>query len=465
MANALARFRLCRACERNASVGFIGPPECDLQVMPAADGSCAHHTTEMIEVAADPTVSVGKKELVGALALLKPVATRSRFAGSQPIMVAVGQDSLELRAVDGETDVRITHGVVGPAARRTVVPLEVFLAAVDTDQVTLSIPGGKALTVGETGVAGVTASTLPGPFEVGDSGALLPVPPLTETCTYLVRAVNREETRPVLRHVLMELPDFTFVATDGHRLHVQWTKPDSREHKQRESTVLLTKEQLALLWESQLTEKQLAVTNRGCVVTGALGALHVDMAFTTGSGQFPDWRSLLEAYENSTSMGIESVRHVLREEGKLFEVGKTVKILKEHVRDVIVGWVDDRVGFLYKDAQSPVVLNGSDRQAVLIHAQEVAVEQSAGKEVPKMKKHKKDDAVQTSAPVATLIVQQYTVGQTVTTKDGAIEIQNARICYLVRMPDGKRRWFNQAGVNRMAAGQTVEEEAASEAAA
>ena len=37
MANALARFRLCRACERNASVGFIGPPECDLQVMPAAD--------------------------------------------------------------------------------------------------------------------------------------------------------------------------------------------------------------------------------------------------------------------------------------------------------------------------------------------------------------------------------------------------------------------------------------------
>lgn len=468
MALVVSRFKICKSCARNALEGFNGPPECEMKVVPAANGTCQHHTTEMAAVVpAAAIVTIGKPELVGALGILKQVAARSRFAGSHPIMFAVGPESLELRAVDGETDLLIAHGDLGATPKRTVVPLDLLLnEALGDGQVTLSFTEEGVLKVGENEVEGVEASTLPGPFDSGEFGAILGVPPLTESCTYLVRAISRDETRPTLRYILMEVPGFTFVATDGHRLHVQWTKPEAQRPRAGEVNVLLTKEQLALLWEGQFDHKQLAITNKGCVVMGRLGTLQVTMAFTTGTGQFPEWRTLLEDFDHSAKIEIGPVRKLIRGEGELFGVGDTVKVLKSHLSDVIVGWVDEEVEFKYKDAASPVLVNGSDRTAVVIHATEVPVEQPVVEGEVKMKKSRtKVKSVQTSARIPTEpVVQQYTVGQSVTTPEGAVEIQNARICYLVKMPDGKRRWFNQDGVNRMAAGQAVEE-AANEAAA
>jgi len=459
------RFVLCKACGRNANEGFNGPPECDLQILPAQNGTCPKYTKELAEVKApEVAVTIGKEALVGALALLKPVATRSRFAGSQPIMVAVGPDALELRAVDGETDVRIGRGIVNGTGKRAVVPLEVLLAAMDKPEVKLTFQG-DALSVCGNGVAGVKTSTLPGPFTVGESGTLLEVPPLTESCTYLVRAVNREESRPALSYVLMELPDFTFVATDGHRLHVQRTKPGTEANTRSETNVLLTKEQLSLLWESPLKEKQLATTSKGCVVLGTMGGMAVEMAFTTGVGQFPEWRTLLDGYEHSMRGPIEAVRKAVREEGKLFRVGDKTNILKEHLRDVIVGWVDAEVEFKYQDHEAPVVVNGSDRLAVVLFATEVVVKEPVVEEGKKMKKEKvKKAPVQTSAQPATMAVPEFQIGQTVPCAGGQVLVLRNRTSFLVQLPSGKKRWFSQDGLKAFLAGQPVTEDA-NEAAA
>ena len=64
-------------------------------------------------------------------------------------------------------------------------------------------------------------------------------------------------------------------------------------------------------------------------------------------------------YDHAVRIDIEAVRKALKGEEKLFAVAEGVTILKDHVRDVIVGWVDAQVEFLYKDGNSPVVVTGA----------------------------------------------------------------------------------------------------------
>jgi len=464
------RFILCKQCFRNANEGFTGPPECDLEILPAMNGTCDKYTKEAVAAPVKELVStIAKATLEKALTLLKPVASRARFAGSSPIMVAVAPgNGLELRAADGETDIRLTRGTVNGNALRAVVPYEVFLAAATKEPVSIKVIA-NGLDVCGTGVAGVTTQTSPGPFDVGESGLAVDVPKLTGSCTYLVRAVNRDEQRPALRYILMELPNFTFVATDGHRMHVQYAK---REEGRAEARVLLTKEQLALLW-ADLAQKQIAVTSKGCIVFGTMDTLQAEMAFTTGTGQFPEWRTLFHDEGMTTvSMPLDMLRLHLRNEGKLYEVGTppAVKVLKEYVNDVIVGWEEERVSFGYTDDQSPVIVsNGTDRRAVLIYATEVEATEPVAKEgAVKEKKEKvkkeKPAVVQTSAPVAPA-VKNYVIGQEVATPTGNATILKDRVAYLVQLPSGKKRWFSQDGLQQFVAGKPVEEEAASEAAA
>lgn len=120
-----ARFKRCRECERNGNVGFSGPPECDLHVVPDPNGSCSHFTREGPErpPAPEPQVAIERASLVGVLPLLKRVAARSRVTGDHPVFVGVGPGGLELRAVDGEIALRITQGVLAQM-QRTVVTWE-----------------------------------------------------------------------------------------------------------------------------------------------------------------------------------------------------------------------------------------------------------------------------------------------------------------------------------------------------
>jgi hypothetical protein len=174
----------------------------------------------------------------------------------------------------------------------------------------------------------------------------------------------------------------------------------------------------------------------------------------------------------TVSMPLDMLRLHLRNEGKLYEVGTppAVKVLKEYVNDVIVGWEEERVSFGYTDDQSPVIVsNGTDRRAVLIYATEVEATEPVAKEgAVKEKKEKvkkeKPAVVQTSAPVAPA-VKNYVIGQEVATPTGTAKILKDRVAYLVQLPSGKKRWFSQDGLQQFVAGKPVEEEAASEAAA
>ncbi len=456
------RFLLCKQCARNQNEGFTGPPECDEQILPGMNGTCDKYTKNLDDVKpAEPLCTIAKATLDKALTLLKPVAARARFAGSSPIMVALAPGgAIELRATDGETDLRISNAAVNGNAKRVVVPHDELLAAAQKEQEPLKMKVvSNGLAVAGTVVAGSAVQAAPGAFEVGEVGLGVEVPKLAGSCTYLVRAVSRDESRPALRYVLLEVPTFTFVATDGHRLHVQYATEDSARI---DASVLLTKEQLPLLW-AELGRKQLAITSKGCLVTGTMDGFQVEMAFTTGAAQFPEWRTLVKEEAVKAVVGTEELRRAVRSEGKLYETCG-VKVLKEYLQDAIVGWEEARVNFSAKDATSPLVLsNGKDRVAVLIYATEDEVTEPVAKEGEmkdkKEKKAKVEKAtVQTSAPVAVAsVAKNFAIGQELTTPTGGVKILKDRVAYLVQLPSGKKRWFSQDGLTAFIAGQPVEE--------
>ncbi len=80
--------------------------------------------------------------MAGVLPLLKRVATRSRVTGDHPVFVGVGPGSLELRAVDGEIDLRITQGVLAQM-QRTVVAWEALNRAAAAELNASQVGGGS----------------------------------------------------------------------------------------------------------------------------------------------------------------------------------------------------------------------------------------------------------------------------------------------------------------------------------
>jgi len=477
-----ARFQPCRECERNGNVGFSGPPECDLHVVPEPNGSCAQFTTEGPDrwAAPVPQVAIDRASLAGVLPLLARVAAGSRFAGDRPVIVGVGPGSLVLRAVDGEIDLRVTQGVRGPM-KRTVVAWEALNAAA-ADEVTAGRAGGvspmvlvcrddRTLAVGDHVLPGLDPGLrLPGPNDAEVPGAQgWEVPPLGGTCTYLARAMT-DTAPPVLRYALLELPHFTFVTTDRHRLHVQYT------HAQRaaapvEHSLLLTQAQLSLLWEAGLEDKRLALTDQGCRIRGTWKGFQVEMDFKTGTGPFPPWRELLAGYDAPMAVPIDAVRRRLERGGTLCELSETPggpRLQKDYVRDALTGWVDREVTIYAKDPGSPVILEGSDRAAVITSATEVqpAVVSAIQQEATKVAKRAKTAAGQPAAPgAAGPAVGHYTIGQEVATPAGNVKVLKDRVSYLVQLPTGRKRWFSDPGLTRFIAGQPGTEEEQGEPAA
>ncbi|HYA44432.1 MAG TPA: hypothetical protein VED59_02420 [Acidimicrobiales bacterium] len=477
-----ARFTPCRACERNGNVGFSGPPECDLHVVPGPNGSCAHFTTERPEgrAAPVPQVAIERASLAGVLPLLERVAARSRFAGDRPVIVGVGPDSLVLRAVDGEIDLRITQGVRGPM-QRTVVAWEALNAAAG-DEVTAGRGGDvppmvlvcrddRTLAVGDHVLSGCDPGLrLPAPHDAEVPGAQgWEVPPLGGTCTYLARAMT-DTAPPALRYALLELPHFTFVTTDRHRLHVQYTHAQ-RAEAPVEHSLLLTQAQLSLLWEAGLEDKRLAVTAQGCRICGTWKGFQVEMDFTTGTGPFPPWRDLLAGYVAPIAVPIDAVRGRLERGGTLCELSETpggIRLQKDYVRDALTGWVDREVTIYAKAPGSPVILEGSDRIAVIMSATEgpPAVGSAIQQVATTVAKRAKTAAGQPAAPgAAGPSVGHYTIGQEVATPTGNVKVLKDRVAYLVQLPTGRKRWFSDAGLTRFIAGQPGTEEAQEEPAA
>ena len=459
------RFQKCRDRENNANVGFSGPPECDQQVIPEPDGSCVHVTTERGALAPPSTVEVSVEALRAALALLKPLAARRRFAGDSPITVGVGRGGLTLHATDGESEAVVTQGATG-ISQRVVIPLERCLQALEAEGigngvVTLAVPDDQHLRVGATLlVAGTPPDPVPAgsaPLQ-GDAG--WEVPPLPANCTYLTKALSPETSTPGMRYVLLELPAFTFVATDGRRLHSQHLRPEWREAPVLQ-TLLLTQDQLALLWTPTLTRKALRLTAQGCHVSGMVAGLHVAMQFTTGTGAFPEWRPLLTGYGPPLAMPLAGLRELLKGDG-LFQLPTPphTRVRKAHLRDALTGWGDALVQFRAIDARSPVLMEGQDRSAVVVYAPEVPVGQTASQATAGRKKQAETGGKaagpvspagaapgEMSAP-ATLPLQ-VVPGQKFIGEGGEYEVVKAQVFYLVKVPAGDKRWFVDDGIRRL----------------
>jgi hypothetical protein len=402
--------------------------------------------------------------LRGILPTLKRIAAHSRFGGDHPVIVGVGPGSVSFRAVNGDVDARFLRG---PATlRQAMVPWNLLSAAVEdpATEVIFSYVNA-AVSIGDYSVP-----TNVEPVGVPDSapslGQALLVPRFTGSSTYLMQAMG-EPTRPPLQYALLELPTFTLVTSDAHRIHVQYAPENlDRERAPVEVTLLLTKDQLVLLWEEELAEKALIRTEVGCRVAGTQHGFQVMMDFRTGVGQFPEWRPFLTRQQMSYLMAVADLLREAATQPRVRLAAGTI-LEREYVRDALTGWEGDTVVVGAVDAHSPAIFTSDHREAVIMYAVEVSKPAGVAvatteREVRKVTRRR----AQTAAPgAAGPSVGHYTIGQEVATPAGTVKILKDRVSYLVQLPTGRKRWFSDPGLTRFLAGQPGTEEAPGEPAA
>jgi hypothetical protein len=168
---------------------------------------------------------------------------------------------------------------------------------------------------------------------------------------------------------------------------------------------------------------------------------------------------------------LDAVRGRLERGGTLVELSETpggIRLQKDYVRDALTGWVDREVTIYAKAPGLPVILEGSDRIAVIMSATEgpPAVGSAIQQAATTVAKRAKTAAGQPAAPgAAGPSVGHYTIGQEVATPTGNVKVLKDRVAYLVQLPTGRKRWFSDAGLTRFIAGQPGTEEAQGEPAA
>jgi hypothetical protein len=443
------RFKKCKECERNASVGFAGPPECDLKLQPDDQGNCPSFTTEIADTVFQPTVQVGTESLRSLLAILQPVAERARFNKVIPLAVGVASGNVAFRVSDGETNVvaSLKESIIQQMVHVTFEDVQNAIPA-DSASTTIALDGQTLKVHGRPIPA--LADRCPQldrewPTARGQKKMPTTIPQLDGTTAFLTRALH-SGGHAVLQHVLVELPAFTCVATDGKRVHVRRPMPVQENPS---AAILLTRHQLQWVWTADLEEKAIVQVSGTCwKVTGRHDAWSVVAAMDTPTGEFPKWRQFFEVQypENQVrNVPIAELRTWAHGDG-IYHVADVVPVEKGYLSDAIAAWPDEAVEVCWKTDKAPVILIGSDRSAVIVYA----VAAAAPEKVARRKVTTAQPLPPPVQPPAEENPIRFPLRTPITLGTGEqVEIVKYAVYYLVRGANGTH-WFSEAGlVNRL----------------
>jgi DNA polymerase-3 subunit beta len=259
------------------------------------------------------------------------VSTRPGIPALTGVLVEVETDTLTLTTTDLEVSARLTIPVQAQEEGPALVPARLLADMVkslpqapvqfDADQSQARIQCGAF----EGTVRLLPAEDFPAWREPGGTSVKLEATRFAESVTQVARAASRDEARPTLTGVLLEMnrEGVTFVATDSYRLAL------------RELTATAQGETTALVPERALSEagRAAGAEDKGEVelsldqsqVTFRIGALTLTSRLI--EGQFPNYRQLLpEGYENRLTVSRQQLLDAVKRVGLLARENTPVRL-------------------------------------------------------------------------------------------------------------------------------------------
>jgi DNA polymerase III subunit beta len=258
-------------------------------------------------------LSLSRDAFVSALQVVgRAVSTRTTLPSLSGIKLAATSQSLILSATDTElglilevTDVSVeTEGTLLLPGRLLAdvvrsLPNGQVTLALRTEQRDVELTAGSARFHLRT----LSAEDFPRLPELGADAARLPATPLAETIERVARAASRDEVRPILTGVLVQVEDnqLTMVATDSYRLSVKHAELEVSLPEAIEANVpaRALRELARIVAQEEPEEVAITLARNQAVFQAGPVVLFSRLI----EGQFPSWRQLIpESFEHEVRL-------------------------------------------------------------------------------------------------------------------------------------------------------------------
>jgi DNA polymerase-3 subunit beta len=258
-------------------------------------------------------VSVLQDKLAKGLSIVaKAVENRPTLPVLGNILMATEDARLKLAATNLEMSITTWIGAKVDQDGAITLPAKTFAdlvnnlsqervdLALDTSTLTMNVRCGATT----SNIKGIDAAEFPLIPQGGDADVSIPGKVLKDMITQTVFAAAKEENRPILTGVMMELDGnvMTMIASDGYRLAVRTTEIE--EHFPKPMTVVIPARSLGEVARI-ITEEDDAVTitlpkDRDIVL---FHLKHTDIASQLLEGKFPDVSAIIpRSYVTASTM-------------------------------------------------------------------------------------------------------------------------------------------------------------------
>ncbi len=273
-------------------------------------------------------LSLSSSELLAQLQTVTRVAsTRSAVQALSGVMIAMQENSAELRATDMDIGLRVPLQAQVQRPGNCVLPARLLLdvaRALPSDEASLELRSAEQDVELISGPATfhlrvLRAEDFPSlPEPSPDTRISLPLEAFVQTVNRVARSASRDETRPVLTGILMSATaqELRMVATDSYRLSVKETALAEPLEGSLEANVPARALQELTRIAQAAPGEELSVSVGQNQVIFELGETVLSSRLI--DGQFPNYRQLLP----------ESVEHELRlATGELTDVVRRISLL------------------------------------------------------------------------------------------------------------------------------------------
>jgi DNA polymerase III subunit beta len=273
-------------------------------------------------------LSISRDTFLAALQVVgRAVSSRSTLPSLSGVKVTAGQGELVLTATDTELGLTMTLADISVEAEGTLLLpgrlLGDVVRSLPSGEVSLALRSEQRDVELTAGGARFHLRTLPVEDfprlpELSAEAVKLPAAPLAETIDRVARAASRDEVRPILTGVLVQVEGttLTMVATDSYRLSVKHTELEQALPETIGANVpaRALRELARIVAQESPDEVSISLTRNQAVFQAGAVVLFSRLI----EGQFPSWRQLIpESFEHEVRLPREELVEVARRVSQL----------------------------------------------------------------------------------------------------------------------------------------------------
>lgn len=282
-------------------------------------------------------LSCEKNELQKAVQIVaRGVSTRTTLPILTGIMIAAGKDKIELMSTDLEISMRMQIGSKVGEEGKVVLPAKLFgdiVRSLDADSVEIVSEGYDATIRSGKGnfkIRTFPVEDFPKIPDLSDGGLSINKEVINEMILQVSRAASRDETRPVLTGVLVDVIEnqIKMVATDSYRLGIRDEKIVS-PNKEKFRTIVPVRALLELSRVIPLVgEEEISIIPQENQIIFNIDGISIISRLI--EGQFPNYQQLLpESYQIELSIEREALLNTVKRVSILAQNNLPIKIMFE----------------------------------------------------------------------------------------------------------------------------------------